>query len=216
MKQSKLLSILLSISMGMALLTGAIAIPILCRPFYYAHIGPLELEEHTGLNETQIRTAYDEVLDYCLGGEAFSSGVLSCSKSGQDHFADVRRLFLLDLWAFGLSVAALAGLLIYAKAAKRTWALLLGRGPAFWVGAGCGGVFLLMGALAALNFEQAFVLFHRVFFPGKDNWIFDPQVDQIIHILPQEFFRNCAILVFALLVTVGTVMIVWDIVRKKK
>lgn len=216
MKPSKTLAVLLAIAMAAVLLTGAIAIPILCRPFYYAHIGPLELEERTGLTGAQIRTAYDEMLDYCLGGAEFSTGVLAWSDHGRDHFTDVRRLFLLDLWALGLSAAALVGLLIYARAAKRAWARLLGRGPAFWAGVGLGGVFLLIGSLAALDFEGAFVLFHRIFFPGKDNWMFDPRADQIICILPQEFFRNCAILILAILVVGCTVMIVWDTVRKKK
>ena len=40
MKNSRLLTILLAIAAALVLLTGAIALPILCRPFYYAHIGP--------------------------------------------------------------------------------------------------------------------------------------------------------------------------------
>ena len=98
MKNSRLLTILLAIAAALVLLTGAIALPILCRPFYYAHIGPLHLTEQTGLTEEEIRTAYDEMLDYCLGAEEFSTGVLRWSQSGKDHFTDVRGLFLLDLW----------------------------------------------------------------------------------------------------------------------
>ena len=43
MKTSKLLSLLLAAAAALILLTGSIAAPILCRPFYYAHIGPMEL-----------------------------------------------------------------------------------------------------------------------------------------------------------------------------
>ena len=43
MKNSRLLTILLAIAAALVLLAGAIALPILCRPFYYAHIGPLHL-----------------------------------------------------------------------------------------------------------------------------------------------------------------------------
>lgn len=53
-------------------------------------------------------------------------------------------------------------------------------------------VFLAVGGLAALDFDRAFVVFHALFFPGKDNWLFDPETDQIITILPQVFFRNSA------------------------
>ena len=51
---SKPFSILLSVMLALALLTGAIAAPILCRPFYYAHIGPLGLEGRTGLTRDDI------------------------------------------------------------------------------------------------------------------------------------------------------------------
>ncbi len=200
MKTSKPLAIALAALTALALLTGAVAAPILCRPFYYAHIGPLRLVERTGYTEGEIKTAFDEMLDYCLGGEEFSTGAMRWSESGKNHFTDVRRLFLLDLRAFAAALAALACLGLLARRGGMGPAPLLGRGPGFWAGAGLGGVFLLVGALAALDFDRAFVVFHALFFPGKDNWLFDPAADQIINILPQAYFRNCALLIFALLV----------------
>ncbi len=200
MKTSKPLAIALAALTALALLTGAVAAPILCRPFYYVHIGPLRLVERTGYTEGEIKTAFDEMLDYCLGGEEFSTGAMRWSESGKNHFTDVRRLFLLDLRAFAAALAALACLGLLARRGGMGPAPLLGRGPGFWAGAGLGGVFLLVGALAALDFDRAFVVFHALFFPGKDNWLFDPAADQIINILPQAYFRNCALLIFALLV----------------
>ena len=70
-----------------------------------------------------------------------------------------------------------------------------GPGPRLWAAAGLGIVFAVVGLLASLDFERAFVVFHALFFPGKDNWLFDPAVDQIILILPEVFFRNCALLI---------------------
>ena len=183
MKTSKLLCALLALLTAVALLTAAVAAPILCRPFYYAHIGPLKLEARTGLTEGEIKTAFDEMLDYCLGAEEFSTGVLQWSESGKSHFTDVRGRFLLDLRALGVSLALLAAVLLCARLSGRAPARPLGRGPAFWAGAGLGGAFLLVGALAALDFDRAFVLFHALFFPGKDNWLFDPRVDP--GVLPQ-------------------------------
>ena len=113
-KTSKLLTVLLALTTAVALLTGSIAVPILYRPFYYLQIGPLELEERTGLSEEEIRTAFDEVLDYCTGRtEEFSTGVLAWSESGRDHFTDVRGLFLLDLQVLVESVLLLIILLIF-------------------------------------------------------------------------------------------------------
>ena len=180
MKSSKLLCVLLAALTGLAVLTASVAVPILCRPFYYAHIGPLKLEEHTGLTEAEIKTAFDEMLDYCLGAEEFSTGVLAWSEEGKAHFTDVRGLFLLDLRVLGAALC------------------------------------LLVGALAALDFGRAFVLFHALFFPGKDNWMFDPWEDQIISILPQEFFRNCALLILALLTAGCAALIVLDLRRGRR
>lgn len=211
MKFCKLLTILLAAAAALVLLTFSIAVPILCRPFYYAHIEPLELRQRTGLTEDEIKTAYNEMLDYCLGAEEFSTGVLRWSESGKSHFTDVRVLFLLDLRVLGISAAVLAVLLIAARLTGRRSGPILGRGPAFWAGTGLGGLFLIIGGWAALDFERAFVVFHTLFFPGKDNWLFDPDTDQIINILPQEFFRNCAILILTVLLAGCIAFIVSDL-----
>ena len=216
MKSSKLLTLLLAVSTAVVLLTASIAAPILCRPFYYAHIGPMELCERTGLAEEEIKTAFDEMMDYCLGGEEFSTGVLRWSESGKSHFDDVRKLFLLDLWALGIGTAVLALLLIAARCAGRRPGPILGRGPCFWAGAGLGGLFLLIGGLAALDFDRAFVVFHTLFFPGKDNWIFDVDTDQIINILPQDFFMHCAILILAILIAGCAVLIMADFIKSRR
>ena len=215
MKTSKSLCALIAILTAITLFTAAVAAPILCRPFYYAHIGPLKLEARTGLTREEIMTAFDEMLDYCLGADEFSTGVLRWSESGKAHFTDVRGLFLLDLRALAVSAVLLAVTLLFARQTGRTPARPLGRGPGFWAGAGLAAVFLLVGALAALDFDRAFVLFHALFFPGKDNWLFDPSTDQIINILPQEFFRNCAILILMLLVLGCAALILRDFLSKK-
>ena len=73
MKQ-KLLSLLCAILTALTVLTGAIAVPILCRPFYYAHVNAYHLTEY-GWSQDEIYTAYNEMMDYCTGRrEDFSAG----------------------------------------------------------------------------------------------------------------------------------------------
>lgn len=217
MKESKLLSLALAVVLALGVLSGAVAVPILCRTFYYAQIGPLGLEEYTGLNEQVIREAYDDVLDYCTGKtDTFSAGLLPFSQSGESHFADVRRLFLLDLRVLAVSLGALVVLLLFARWRRLRPRRFLGRGPGFWGAAGLGGAFLIIGGLAALDFDRAFVVFHTLFFPGKDNWIFDWRTDPVILILPQDFFRNCAILVLLLLLVWCAALIVLDVITGRK
>ena len=75
---------------------------------------------------------------------------------------------------------------------------------------------MAIGALAALDFDRAFVVFHSIFFPGKTNWVFDWYRDPIIRVLPQDFFRNCAILIGVGLVTMAVGILVWDGIRNNR
>ncbi len=210
MKTSKPLSVVLSVLIALVVLTGSIAVPLLCRSFYYAHIGPMGLERY-GLTRDEIETAYDEMMDFCLGKrENFSAGVLAFSQSGADHFADVRGLFLLNLRVFAAAVVLLAAALVFCEVKKVRPRRLLNRGPGFWAAAGLGASFLAVGGLAALDFDRAFVIFHSLFFPGKDNWIFDWRTDPIILFLPQDFFRDCAVLILVLLLVWCAVLIAAD------
>ena len=211
MKTSKPLALFLALLTAVAVLSGSVAVPILCRPFYYAQIAPLELEAY-GLPEELIRQAFDEMMDYCTGQSAvFSTGVLGWSAEGKAHFDDVRSLFLLDLWTLGLSLIVLALCAVFCRCKKvRPW-LFKGHGPGFWGAIGLGAAFLAVALLAALDFNRAFVVFHLLFFPGKDNWLFDPYTDQIILFLPEAFFCSCAVLILALLLTWCGVLIAADL-----
>lgn len=211
-KQYKLLAILLSVLTGVLVLAGSIAVPLLCRPFYYAHIQGMDLCGYTGLSEEQIRQAYNEMMDFCLGlSSEFSVGPLIWSESGREHFADVRGLFLLDLGVLALCLVLLAAIFVLCR--KKNWHPygFKGHGPGFWGAVGLGVVFLVVGGLAALDFDRAFVVFHQIFFPGKSNWIFDWRTDPIILLLPQEFFRNCALLILVLILTWCGVLIGTDL-----
>lgn len=211
---NKLLSVIMSIAVAAALLSGSIAAPILVRGFYYAQIDALGLEEASGLSEAEIRNAYDEVLDYCTGkSDEFSAGVLPFSDEGASHFADCRKLFILDFEIFGVSLLLIAALTMYRR--RRGLHEFCGRSPAFWGAAGICGAICAAAALAAADFDRAFEVFHGIFFPGKDNWIIAPKLDPIIKLMPEAFFRNCAILIALLIALVSAIIIISDL-RKKK
>lgn len=217
MRQSKCLAVVLAVLTAVFILSASVAAPIVLRPFYYAHITPLGLEQRTGLSREQIIRAYDEMMDFCTGRRSeFSTGELPWSQSGKAHFADVRNLFLLDLRTAALSGLLLLGWTLVRKRSQVQPYRFMKRGFTFWGSAGLCGTFLTVGALAALDFSRAFVLFHTLFFPGKDNWLFDPRTDAIIRILPQAFFRNCAVLILLLIVAQCTFLILWDVRKHKK
>ena len=61
MKHSKLLTIVLALLIAVVLLSASIAAPILCRPFYYAHIDALELVQRTGFTREEIKAKNDDL-----------------------------------------------------------------------------------------------------------------------------------------------------------
>ena len=114
----KLLSVFAAFAMALTILTGSIALPLVARPFYRAQIEPLGIPARSGLTAEQIGAAFDDVMDYCLGKRPdFAAGVLSFSPEGASHFADVRRLFLLDLRVLAVCMAVL--LVLYALRRKK-------------------------------------------------------------------------------------------------
>ena len=212
--KKRLLSLLCALCVSVFMLTASIALPIYIRPFYYAHIGAYELEQLSGYSESQIREAYDEVLDYLtLPGKEFGTGVMPCSHEAEHHFADCKVLF--ELNAGLLLGSALVLALLFAM--RKKWGpYRLGRHSApFWAAVLSLTAPVIIGALAALDFDRAFVVFHSIFFPGKTNWLFDWYADQIIRVLPQEFFRNCAILIGLSLVWMAGGILIWEGRRKK-
>ena len=207
MKQ-KMLALAQAVLIALVVLSGAIALPILFRPFFYWHIQPFRLTEMVALTAEQIKSAYNEVMDYCIGlTDTFSAGVLPFSTSGAEHFADVKKLFVLDLRVMVLSAILLAVLEVVCRKQKLR---IAGHTPGFWGAVGLGVTGSAVGVLAALDFDKAFTVFHKLFFPGKDNWLFDAQTDPVCLMLPAEFFRNCAIVILAIILLCCTGLLLWD------
>ncbi len=213
--KKRLLSALCAVCLVLFMLTAAIGLPIYIRPFYYAHIGAFELERISGYSEAEIRQAYDAVLDYLtLPGREFSTGVMPHSAEGKAHFEDCKVLF--DLNASILLGSALVLAVLFLM--RKKWGpYRLGRHSAhFWAAVLSVTAPIMIGCLAALDFDRAFVIFHSLFFPGKTNWVFDWYADPIIRVLPQEFFMDCAILIGVGLVTMAVGILVWESRRRKK
>ena len=211
----RLCSLVFALSLLLFLLTASIGLPIYIRPFYYAHIDAMNLPEMSGFTKEQIVEAYDEVLDYLtLPGREFGTGVLKYSESGKDHFVDCKVLFDLN-GSVLLGSGILLAVLLLLK--KKLGPYRLGSRSAAFYGALVALILpIILGGLAALDFDRAFVIFHSIFFPGKTNWLFDYRTDEIIRVLPQDFFMHCAMLIGGgLLVFSGSILLA-DRIRNRK
>lgn len=202
--------------LALLVLSFSISVPILFRPFYYVQINALNLPQQTGWSAETIREAYDQVLDFCVLGKPFGTGQLAWSESGRSHFADVRGLFLLDFAVLAVTALLAVLLLILYKRGRLRFYRFGGRGPGFWADVLAAGLVLAVGGLAALDFNRAFTVFHAIFFPGKDNWLFDPATDQIILVMPETFFRNCAILIGVVLLVCCGALICSDLLHRHR
>ena len=213
MRPSKPASVFCVLVLALLVLSAAIAVTILFRPFYYLQISLLHLPERTGWSAEVIREAYDQVLDFCVLGRPFGTGQLLWSESGRSHFADVQKLFWLDFAVLGATLLLSVVLLLLWRRGRVRFYPFLGRSPGFWAGLLAILLVLGVGGLAALDFDRAFTVFHNLFFPGKTNWIFDPATDQIILVMPQAFFRNCALLIGGVLLAACGALVAADLHR---
>ena len=215
--KSKLLTGLLGFFVAILIITFSIGLPIYVRPFYYYQIDALNIEQYSGADRETIIEAYDELLDYLtVPGNEFGTGDFKYSESGKSHFVDCKVLFDLNLYAFLISIVGVAVLIILLrKGVFEIWRPF-GMNIVFSSGAFTLGGFGIIGGLAALDFDKAFTVFHTLFFPGKSNWYFSWYEDQIIRILPQDFFMNCAILIFASIVLLCIASIVFGLVTRDK
>ena len=136
MNKGKLITIILTLVIGLFILSGSIGVPLLFRGTYYSQIDSLKLVEKTGRSKEAIVEAYDEMMDYCMaGGEGhgyeFGTGSLKWTDWGKSHFDDVAKLFKLDITileiSVGLILAFLLFRLLFGKRVKPE--PILGRGP---------------------------------------------------------------------------------------
>ena len=212
----KLTAIAIAILAALFILSFSIALPILFRPFYYMQIEAFGLPEDTGLSIDEIKLAYNEMMDYCLGLRSdFSAGPLPFSEEGASHFYDVRVLFLIDLAVLLVSSLSLIAILIILKVKKLTPYRFLGRSAPFWSVSAILGASSVIGIACAIDFDTTFDIFHHIFFIGKTNWAFKPSKDPIINLLPAEFFLNCAIFIGASVLLLSAAVLIFEFIPRK-
>lgn len=216
--KNKVITIIFCICLVLFMLTFCIALPIYCRFFYYIQIKTLGLEASTGWSYDTIKTAYDEVLDFCTlpWVNSFSSGELKFSADGAAHFADCKVLFNLDFSVLVISAAALVTIIILHARKIITLEKFKGHRAYFYSAIVSIVLPVVLAALISIDFDRAFEIFHTIFFPGKTNWVFDWNADEIIRVMPEQFFMNCAIIIGVALVTFSATLIAVDLVKFRK
>lgn len=214
--KNKILTSFLIFFTVILVITFSIGLPIYVRPFYYMHVDVLNLPEKTGVEKADIIASYDEVLDYLTKPDKeFGTGVFRHSESGKSHFEDCKKLFDLNIIAFAVSFVAVLvlNILKLKKVFKPSYPF--GIYHTFLSGVLTLFLFLALGAFVMVDFDTAFVVFHSVMFPGKENWIFDSALDPIIDVLPAEFFMSCAGLIILSVIILSVALMIYGISKRK-
>jgi integral membrane protein (TIGR01906 family) len=127
--------------------------------------------------------------------EPFSLPDLSYSADGAQHFADCKSLFN-GVYCLGLVSLVASAILVFILRKQNK------RG--FWLtSAGTTLIApIVLSLYMAVDFDRVFVMFHKIFF-NNNLWVFDPDMDPIIRILPKQFFMHCAVLIVLCIVLVA-------------
>lgn len=190
------------------LFTLSTVIVLSCRPVYYLLIRIFDIEKTSGLDAAVIRENYDALIDYNMffGPETLVFPSLPMSAHGAIHFMEVKRIFVGMQYAMMASLLLLVPAFIHAKRKKI-------YGFAKICAVFSAGVVVVFGAALALFWDTFFILFHKIAFQN-DYWLFDPDLDPVITILPDSVFLTDAALI--LLLFAAGVAAVLLIFREKK
>jgi len=180
-------------SIFFSILTLVISATILFIPLYQFTLIIHNIPQQVDMSFEMIMDNYYVLIEYLhspfvseLNFPDFAS-----SESGLFHFYEVKRLFYLN---YGVLFVSGVGSIVYLRKLfknNRLYILVKPFQIAKWVP-------LILLVLLVINFDTMFVIFHQLLF-NNDAWVFNPQSDPIINVLPQQFFMYCFIFAFALL-----------------
>ncbi|EGT4048600.1 TIGR01906 family membrane protein, partial [Clostridioides difficile] len=193
----KFLNVLFSVCISIVIIVGVINFTVGFKQLYYFDIDYLNISELSGLSKDDIKLNYDYLIDYNLNKNVseFKLPTLKSSPQGKIHFEEVRNIFQnINKLAKVLLVVSLVGIILSVKNKNikilKTTSITLIIMP------------LLLTVPILLNFEKSFIIFHKLLF-RNDYWIFNPDLDPVINILPEEFFFHSGMMILILILLVS-------------
>lgn len=167
----------------------------------------------TGFTAGDLRTVTDAILaDLIVGPPDFDvaiDGEAVLDVRERQHMVDVRGVFaaFYVVAAGAALVLAAAFALSRRESQRRTlWRRLSGAGAVTAV------MTVVVGVVGVLFFDQAFELFHTLFFPAG-SYTFDTGTEKLVQLFPYQFWVETSVAVAA--VIVGLSALVWWIGRRR-
>ncbi len=194
MHKFKFTDLLIGLVFTLLFISIAVVITVNFRPLYYLDINMLHIAEYSGFSKDVIRENYDALIDYSfpLFKGPLQFPTLPSSVNALIHFSEVKNIFT-SFYILGLICLVLGVIIIVYKTKNGDHSYLLVSAITAVVLPSILAVFL------AINFDRAFIMFHKLFFKN-DYWLFDPNTDPVITILPDTFFMHCALMIIVIVV----------------
>lgn len=161
---------------------------------YPLEIKWLGLEKLVYMKASDISYNFNILMNYLTNpfAHVLSMPNFASSSDGLHHFQQVKWLFHL---AQGIFIITLPSLYFFWKNIIRKGFGNLFQKVFIWAAV----LPVMIGLIGVLiGFDNFFILFHKILFVGDSTWLFDPNADPVIYILPEEFFLHCFLLFFAL------------------
>ena len=167
--------------------------------FYQSLYEKYHVTEDLHMEMSDVMEVTDYMMAYLIGEEDELSIVTDVDGKEQDffneqdrlHMADVRNLFLHGLKLRNVLLVVAAVLIGALFGDKADWKNLLSKAYMRAL-----VVFLaltaFLGIAFAVDFTRCFTIFHEIFFTN-DLWLFDPETDYMIRMLPEGFFADMVI-----------------------
>lgn len=212
----KLFSVITFIAAPVFFISISALIPCFFRNFYIWQIDLLEIPKISGFDKDTIIEAFNDVMNFIWKGAEFKTGSLAWTEAEKMHFADCIPLFWLQLYLVigTLTYFGVYNLLIKTHVLRRV--RFKGLSSVSYGGFLTLGLLIALGIFGAIDFNALFTLFHKIAFPGKENWVFNPRTEQIINILPETFFLSCAVFIIGFAVILSIISIVYGFVSRSK
>ncbi|MGL5347817.1 MAG: TIGR01906 family membrane protein [Peptostreptococcaceae bacterium] len=189
----KILNVVFSVCLGIFLIIGAVKFTVGFKELYYFDIGYLNIPKLSDLSEEEIKLNYDYLIDYNLSKSVdnFEMPTITSSPEGKIHFEEVRDIFQ-NLNKIGIIcfIISIIGIAINIK--NKDIQFLSTTSKALI------SIPLVLALPIIIDFDRSFVIFHKLMF-SNDYWIFDPELDPVINMLPQEFFFHAGIMILVLI-----------------
>ncbi|MDU4598608.1 MAG: TIGR01906 family membrane protein [Clostridium sporogenes] len=189
-KKGFFIDILLSIILTIIFIIISVKLTLNLKILYYWDITNLSIIKNTDLNVKEIKENFNYLIYYLNSHKniTFCLPSLPSSKEGVIHFKDVKNIFnFLDKFLF---------INIFISVPVIYYKLKMTKNVSFLKYSSILTIIIPLSLIIplTLNFDNGFTLFHRIFF-SNDYWIFNPNKDPIINLLPEAFFFHSVLLI---------------------